>query len=223
MNGQPAGTREFTAQRRELIREISGQVRDKRVLAAMNRVPREAFVPDESRSAAYENHPLPIGYDQTISQPLIIGLMTAALDLTGSEKVLEIGTGSGYQTAILAELAKTVVTVERIPALQETAKAALDELGYTNIVFHAASTTLGWKDGAPYDAIIVTAGAPRVPQELVEQLAEGGRMVIPVGPRHTTQELCLVTRRNGTAEVTELGGCRFVALIGNNAWEEQGG
>ena len=223
MNGQPAGTREFAAQRRGLVREISGQVADGRVLAAMGRVPRENFVPDEARSEAYENHPLPIGYDQTISQPLIIGLMTAALDLTGSERVLEIGTGSGYQTAILAELAKEVVTVERIPALQETAKAALEGLGYRNIEFHPAGDTLGWKDGAPYDAIIVSAAAPRVPQELVEQLTEGARMVIPVGPRHTTHELCLVRRHHGAGEVTELGGCRFVSLIGKNAWEEQGG
>ncbi len=211
-------TLDYAAQRRELVREISPDVKDARVLAAIGRVPREEFVPDEARSEAYENRPLPIGHEQTISQPLIIGLMTAALGLTGAEKVLEIGTGSGYQTAILAELAKQVVSVERLPALQEQAEAILTKLGYTNIEFHRAEETLGWQAGAPYDAIIVTAGAPRVPQELVDQLNEGGRMVIPVGPRYT-QELYLVKRRDGKAELTELGGCRFVALIGKNAWE----
>jgi protein-L-isoaspartate(D-aspartate) O-methyltransferase len=211
-------TLDYAAQRRELIREIAPDVRDERVLAAMDRVPREEFVPESSRGAAYENRPLPIGRDQTISQPLIIGLMTAVLALTGRENVLEIGTGSGYQTAVLAELARRVVTVERIGALQEQAEAVLERLGYTNIEFHQAEETLGWEAGAPYDAIMVTAGAPRVPPELVNQLIEGGRMVIPVGSRHS-QELCLVRRRGGKSDVSELGGCRFVALIGKNAWD----
>jgi protein-L-isoaspartate(D-aspartate) O-methyltransferase len=219
MGGRPVMTLDYAAQRRELVHEISPDVRDARVLAAIGRVPREEFVPESSRYAAYENRPLPIGQDQTISQPLIIGLMTAALRLTGTEKVLEIGTGSGYQTAILAELAREIVTVERLPELQEQARTVLTKLGYTNIEFHPAEETLGWEASAPYDAIIVTAGAPRVPQELVEQLGENGRMVIPVGPRYS-QELCLVRRHGGKTDLTELGGCRFVALIGKNAWEE---
>jgi protein-L-isoaspartate(D-aspartate) O-methyltransferase len=219
MSGRPVMTLDYAARRRELVTEIRPDVRDDRVLAAIGRVPREEFVPESARHAAYENHPLPIGQDQTISQPLIIGMMTAALGLTGTEKVLEIGTGSGYQTAILAELAGQVVTVERIAKLQENARTVLNQLGYTNIEFHPAEETLGWEAGAPYDAIMVTAGAPRVPQELVDQLTEGGRMVIPVGPRYN-QELYLVRRRGGEAELTELGGCRFVSLIGKNAWEE---
>ena len=197
---------------------LGAEIRDKRVLAAMSRIPREKFVPQESRHLAYEDGPLPIGCEQTISQPYIIALMTEALELNGNEKVLELGTGSGYQTAILAELAKTVISVERVPALAESARKVLDSLGYTNIEIHIAEETLGWQKGAPYDAIMVTAGAPDIPDDLVSQMAIGGRMVIPAGSRYI-QELYKVTKQKDKNHVQKLGGCRFVALIGKDAWE----
>jgi len=210
---------DFEAARARLIESLSTEIKDKRVLDAMARVPRECFVSPESRHSAYEDRPLPIGLEQTISQPFIIALMTEALELTGSEKVLEIGTGSGYQAAILAELARSVITVERLPALAEAAKRTLDSLGYRNIKIHLTEETLGWLRGAPYNAIMVTAGAPRVPADLLAQLAIGGRMVIPVGSRYL-QELYKITRHKKKNTVQNLGGCRFVSLIGKNAWEE---
>jgi protein-L-isoaspartate(D-aspartate) O-methyltransferase len=210
--------KDFAAARAELIKYISSEIKDKRVLAAMSRIPREKFVPQESRHLAYDDTPLPIGWEQTISQPYIIALMTQELELTGSEKVLELGTGSGYQTAILAELAKKVISVERIKALAESARKVLDSLGYTNIKIHLAEKNLGWRQGAPYDAIMVTAGAPEIPGELLDQLAIGGRMVIPVGSRYV-QELCKVVKQKDRNQVLKLGGCRFVALIGKDAWE----
>ncbi len=211
---------DFEAARARLIEHLRTEIKDERVSAAIARIPRECFVPPEERHLAYEDRPLPIGLDQTISQPLIVALMTEALELTGSEKVLEIGTGSGYQAAILAELARLVITVERLPALVETAKKVLDSLGYTNIIIHLAKETLGWPEEAPYDAIIATAGAPRVPPELIAQLAIGGRLVIPVGPRYV-QDLYKITRRRRKKMIKDLGGCRFVSLIGKGAWEEE--
>ena len=210
---------DFEAARARLVKDLSTEIKDKRVLAAMARIPRELFVPPESRHLAYEDGPLPIGSGQTISQPFIIALMTEALELTGSEKVLEVGTGSGYQTAILAELSRLVITTERIPALAETARRVLDSLGYTNIEMHLAEETLGWQKGAPYDTILVTAGAPRAPTDLLAQLALGGRLVIPVGSRYL-QELCKITRHRKKNIVQNLGGCRFVSLIGKDAWKE---
>jgi len=210
---------DFEAARARLIEHLSAEIKDKRVLAVMAHIPRERFVPPESRHLAYEDIPLPIGLDQTISQPFIIALMTEALELTGSEKVLEIGTGSGYQAAILAELAGLVITVERLSPLAKAAKHVLKSLGYSNIEIHLAEETLGWLGGAPYDAIMVTAGAPRVPPDLLAQLAVGGRMVIPVGSRYL-QELCKITKHKKKNKVQNLGGCRFVSLIGKNAWEE---
>ena len=211
---------DFEKSRARLVEQLGTEIKDKRVLAAISRVPRELFVPPESRSLAYEDRPLPIGLEQTISQPFIIALMTEALELTGTEKVLEVGTGSGYQTAILAELCGQVISVERIPALAETAKHLLDSLGYTNIEIHLAEETLGWKRGAPYDAILVTAGAPNVPDDLLAQLAIGGRMVIPVGSRYV-QELCKIIRGKDRNLMRNLGGCRFVSLISKDAWEEK--
>ena len=210
---------DFAAERARLIEHLGAEIKDKRVLAAMSRIPRERFVPPENRHLAYEDMPLPIGLGQTISQPFIIALMTEALELTGREKVLEIGTGSGYQAAILAELARLVVTIERLPTLAEAARKVLDSLGYNNIEIHRSEETLGWPEAAPYDAIMVTAGAPRVPSDLLAQLAIGGRMIIPVGSRYL-QELCKVTRQRKRNKVQNLGGCRFVSLIGKSAWDE---
>jgi len=202
-----------------LVEHLSTEIKDKRVLAVMSRIPRELFVPPEVQHLAYEDEPLPIGLDQTISQPLIIALMTEALELSGEEKVLEIGTGSGYQTAILAELARLVITVERLPALAESAQKVLSGLGYTNVKVHRARETLGWPAQAPYQAIMVTAAAPEVPADLLAQLAIGGRMVIPVGSRYV-QDLYKITRGKKKNKIKNLGGCRFVALIGRDAWEE---
>ncbi len=212
--------KDFKAARASLIEKLSSEISDRRVLAAMSRLPRELFVPREGLPFAYEDRPLPIGCEQTISQPYIIALMTQALALTGQEKVLEIGTGSGYQTAILAELARQVVTVERIPELADSARKLLDGLGYKNIEAHIAGEILGWEAGAPYDAILVTAGAPELPAVLLEQLTEGGRLVIPVGSRYI-QELYKVTKLKDRNKTEDLGGCRFVSLIGKDAWENE--
>ncbi len=211
---------DFTQARARLIAHLGGEIRDRRVLAVMAHIPRECFVPPEEQLSAYEDMPLPIGLDQTISQPLIIAVMTEALELKGKEKVLEVGTGSGYQSAILAELTRLVITVERLPALAETARKTLNSLGYTNIEVHLAGETLGYQDKAPYDAIMVTAASPRIPDDLLTQLAIGGRMIIPVGSRYV-QELYKITRRKKGDLVQNLGGCRFVPLIGKNAWEKE--
>jgi protein-L-isoaspartate(D-aspartate) O-methyltransferase len=211
---------DFEAARAELIEQLSTEIRDKRVLAAMRTIPRELFVPPEGRHLAYQDKPLPIGYGQTISQPFIIALMTEALELKGKEKVLEIGTGSGYQAAILAELAGRVITTERVKPLAEMAKKLLDRLGYSNIEVHLAEETLGWRREAPYEAIMVTAAAPKVPSDLIAQLAIGGRLVIPVGSRFV-QELCKISRGRKKNRIENLGGCRFVSLIGRGAWEDE--
>jgi protein-L-isoaspartate(D-aspartate) O-methyltransferase len=203
--------------RDQLLRELARDVSDARVLDAMRRVPREAFVPENLRFAAYENQPLPIGHDQTISQPLMVALMTQALLLTGEEQVLEVGTGSGYQAAVLSLLARYVVTVERVAALAEAAEERLTRLGYANVEVHAVEDVLGWPDGAPYDGIIVTAAAPEVPLALLNQLAMGGRLVIPVGGREL-QELVRIVKTPQGAQRHNLGPCRFVPLLGSAAW-----
>ena len=205
--------------RENLLRYLDHEIADKRVVEAMKRVPREAFVSLEQYQAAYDDRPLSIGFGQTISQPFIVALMVQALELKGNEKVLELGTGSGYEAAILAELAQKVVTVECIPELAESAKQVLDKLGYANIEVHIAGRTLGWPEGAPYDAIIVSAGAPTVPQVLLEQLTWNGRLVIPVGSRWQ-QELLKVTKLKKGNRIENLGGCYFVPLIGEGAWEK---
>jgi len=205
--------------RENLLRYLDHEIADKRVVEAMKRVPREAFVSPEQYEVAYDDRPLGIGFGQTISQPFIVALMVQALELDGHEQVLELGTGSGYEAAILAELAQKVVTVECVPELAESARQVLDRLGYSNIEIHVAGKTLGWPATAPYDAIIVSAGAPSVPQILVDQLAWDGRLVIPVGSRWQ-QDLLKVTRMKKGNRIENLGGCYFVPLIGEGAWEK---
>ena len=205
--------------RQSLLRHLEYEIADNRIVEAMMRVPREAFVSQEQYHAAYDDRPLSIGFGQTISQPFIVALMVQALELRGDEKVLELGTGSGYEAAILAELTQKVVTVECIPELAESAKQVLAQLGYSNIEVHVAGKTLGWPDEAPYDAIIVSAGAPTVPEVLLEQLTCNGRLVIPVGSR-LQQELLRVTKLRKRNNIENLGGCYFVPLIGEGAWEK---
>ena len=206
--------------RLRLMHQLSHEIQDKKVLDVMSRVPRELFVPPSSQHAAYENIPLPIEMGQTISQPFIVALMTEAMEITDKDKVLEVGTGSGYQTAILCELASRVVTVERHQRLLDRAKDVLAMLGYTNVEFHPTEKTLGWPKGAPYDAIMVTAGAPKVPQVLLDQLAVDGRLVIPVGSRFEQDLMQVIKRKEGLVS-TNLGACRFVPLIGEGAWDEE--
>ena len=205
--------------RANLLKYLDHEIADKRIVEAMKHVPREAFVSPEQYRAAYDDRPLGIGFGQTISQPFIVALMVQALELRENGKVLELGTGSGYEAAILAELAQKVVTVECIPELAESAKQVLDKLGYSNIEIHVAGKTLGWPEGAPYDAIIVSAGAPSVPQVLLEQLTWEGRLVIPVGSQWQ-QDLLKVTKLKKGNRIENLGGCYFVPLIGEGAWEK---
>ncbi|MGC9108915.1 MAG: protein-L-isoaspartate(D-aspartate) O-methyltransferase [Caldimicrobium sp.] len=194
-------------------------IKDERVLKAMLKVPRHLFVPSSLRDQAYGDFPLPIGEGQTISQPYIVALMTEALELKGKERVLEIGTGSGYQTAILAELATWVYTIEKYSILQEKAKAILFELGYKNISFKIGDGTLGWQEAAPFDAIIVTAAAPQIPLPLIEQLAEGGRIVIPVGDEFS-QVLVKGIKKGETLHTKSLEPVRFVKLVGEYGFKE---
>jgi protein-L-isoaspartate(D-aspartate) O-methyltransferase len=204
--------------RAQLIASLSREISDKRVLLAMSNRRRELFIPSDSCQFAYDDRPLDIGFDQTISQPLIVAIMTQALELKAGEKVLELGTGSGYQTAILAELAVHVVSIERIPQLAQSAQKILQKLGYSNFEIHLANRILGYAEKAPYDAIIVTAASHSIPEVLLEQLVLGGRMVIPVGLSRWEQELLKITREQKKNVIENLGGCRFVPLIGNGAW-----
>jgi protein-L-isoaspartate(D-aspartate) O-methyltransferase len=204
-----------------VTRQIQARgVRDRRVLDAMARVPRHRFVSESQLASAYGDFPLPIGEGQTISQPYMVATMTESLGLAGEERVLEIGTGSGYQAAVLAELAREVITIERIEALAETARARLAELGYRNVRVIVGDGTLGWPQGAPYQGIMVTAGAPSAPAPLLKQLDVGGRLVVPVGERHT-QILEIHTRQEQDKyRVRRETACRFVDLIGKHGWSQ---
>jgi len=192
-------------------------VSDTRVLDVIEQTRRDLFMPEEIRSLAYVNDALPIGCGQTISQPLIVALMTQALALSGTETVLEIGTGSGYQAAILAKLCRRVVTIERLEELSLRAQRALTDLGYTNIEFRVGDGTLGCPELGPYDGILVTAAAPSIPEPLYMQLKPGGRLIVPVGDEYS-QSLLSVERRDPEPRIVDLGGCRFVKLIGKAGW-----
>lgn len=213
-------TARFARERERMVEEqlVRRGITDARVLEAMRKVPRHLFVEEALRDRAYGDHPLPIGEGQTISQPYIVGIMTELLHLTGSEKVLEIGTGTGYQTAVLAELARRVCSVERIASLAARARATLEAMGYTNVWVRTADGTFGWPDEAPFDRILVSAAAPAVPEPLFEQLVEGGRMVLPVGDPFA-QTLTVVDRVGGEKKISADSGCVFVKLIGKYGWE----
>ena len=195
-------------------------INDPRVIAAMKKVPRHLFVEEALQKQAYSDHPLPIGEKQTISQPYMVALMTEALQLRGEEKVLEIGAGSGYQTAVLAELAQKVYSIERIRSLAIRARKLTYELGYYNVEIKIFDGTYGWLEEGPFEAVIVTAGAPDIPQPLIDQLTIGGRLVIPVGDAFV-QDLIRVTKTEGGIQKEDLGGCRFVKLIGKYGWDEE--
>ncbi len=212
----------YQVARRRMVTEqlMPGGVTDSRVLEVMGEVPRHEFVSPGMESQAYEDRPLPIGLGQTISQPLIVAMMTEALAMDGSERVLEIGTGSGYQAAILAELAKEVYTIERVRDLSIRARKVLYKLGFENIRLRIGDGTLGWPEEAPFDRIIVTAGAPCVPDELVKQLADGGRMVIPVGGADI-QQLDVVMKKGGEVHTRSITACRFVKLVGKQGWKNE--
>ena len=211
----------FTVQRHVMVTtqiERRG-LYNKRILEAMRAVPRHEFVPADMFDRAYADQPLPIGNGQTISQPYIVALMSSLLNLKGDENVLEIGTGSGYQAAVLAYLADTVHTIERIPELAENALKVLAELGIQNVHFHFGDGSLGWSDSAPYDAIMVTAAAPKPPEPLLQQLADDGRMVIPVGSR-PSQELVVIHRKDDDYAYEYMIPVSFVPLRGTHGWNE---
>lgn len=211
----------FEKERKRMVEEqiVGRGVKDERVLAAMRKVPRHEFLPEAIRGMAYQDSALPLGEAQTMSQPYMVAVMSELLGLSGIERVLEIGTGSGYQAAVLAELCGKVYTVERIKILADRARATLDRLGYRSVAIKVYDGTYGWKDMAPFDAIIVTAGSPDIPAPLVEQLKEGGRMVIPVGERYGQMLMKVVKTPEGPITDQSIP-CVFVPLIGNHGWKE---
>ncbi len=212
---------QFEVARKRMVESqiIARGIKDRRVIDAMLKIPRHVFVEEAMAAQAYNDNPLPIGEKQTISQPYMVALMTESLELSGREKVLEIGTGSGYQAAVLALLADRVYTMERIRTLALKARKALDSLGLLNINIKISDGTMGWNDEAPFDAILVTAGAPDVPSELVDQLAVGGRLVIPVGDQYEQTLLRIIKREDGSLVRENMLGCRFVKLVGKYGWE----
>jgi protein-L-isoaspartate(D-aspartate) O-methyltransferase len=211
---------DFALARRKMVQEqlVARGIKDKRVLDAMLKVPRHLFMEEGLWHQAYGDFPLPIGEGQTISQPYIVALMTESLNLKGDEKVLEIGTGSGYQAAVLAELPTHVFSIERISTIASKARRILDELGYARVLIRVSDGTYGWREEAPFAGIIVTAGAPEIPTSLLEQLEVGGRLIIPVGDEYSQTLLKVVKKEKGYKE-EDLGGVRFVKLIGEHGWK----
>jgi protein-L-isoaspartate(D-aspartate) O-methyltransferase len=214
-------SKEYAPQRAEMIEKQLRRrgIEDRPVLAAMLAVPRHEFVPEELRSRAYEDVPLPIGSGQTISQPYIVAAMTSALRLQPTDRVLEIGTGCGFQAAVLSLLAKEVFTIELRPELASAASKKLAQLGYANVHVHCGDGTFGLPEFAPFDAILVAAAAPVVPEPLLAQLAEGGRIIVPVGDADN-QELQLIEKHAGAFSTKMMEGCRFVPLLGHHAWQK---
>jgi protein-L-isoaspartate(D-aspartate) O-methyltransferase len=213
----------FDIARRRMVEAqvIARGVRDRRVIEAMQKIPRHLFVEEAMAAQAYNDNPLPIGEKQTISQPYMVALMTELLELKGKEKVLELGTGSGYQAAVLAVLAERVCTMERIRPLALRARKVLDGLGLLNVNIRVADGTCGWEEEAPFDAILVTAGAPEIPDTLVAQLAVGGRLVLPVGDQFSQTLVRIVKQQDGSCTIEDSIGCRFVKLIGRHGWESE--
>ena len=209
--------------RKRMVEEqlIPRGIKDPRVLGAFYKVERHKFIPEISRSSAYADYPLPIGEGQTISQPFIVALMTESLSLTAGEKILEVGTGSGYQAAILAELAKEVYGIERLESLAKNAQDTLASLGYTNIHIKVGDGTLGWPEEGPFDRIIVTAATPVVPRPLLEQLKDGGKLILPLGESFS-QVLTLIDKKGNDFEYTNICGCVFVPLVGKYAFRNRG-
>lgn len=212
----------YDSARRRMVEDqlVARGIKDERVLSAMRKIPRHLFVEEAFRERAYGDHALPIGEKQTISQPYMVALMTEALELKGAERVLEIGTGSGYQTAVLAELASRVYSIERIRVLTSKAWKILDGLRYQNVIIRVSDGTYGWKDEAPFDAILVAAGAPAIPSVLIDQLKVGGRLVIPVGERKE-QTLKKVVKEEGKLSTTSVTPCLFVPLLGALGWKTE--
>lgn len=212
---------EFRGARQRLVETLQEKgIRDLAVLRAFEMTPRHQFVPTGIRHRAYEDSPLPIGNGQTISQPLIHARYLELLKLTGRERVLEVGTGSGYQTVLLSHLAEQVFSIERIPALFQMAREAIQRAGARNVSLLLGDGTVGWREYAPYDAILVSAGGPTIPQPLVDQLADGGRMLVPVGDKEEQKLVCVV-KRGGQIETRDLGPVRFVPLLGMHGWDER--
>ncbi len=212
---------DFTQLREQMVdtQLLPRKIKDQRVLDVMRKVPRHLFMTEQDRTRAYNDCALPIGYGQTISQPYMVAIMTELLELTGSERILEIGTGSGYQAAVLCELSKWVFTIERIPELTQFARKNLEEAGYANVTLQTSDGSAGWQEEAPFDRIIVTAATPDFPRPLIDQLAENGMGLAPVGTRFT-QILLKITKHDGKTSESRFTPCVFVPLVGKHGWEE---